>query len=282
MPTKINAFARLAHFAIALVACPLAFAQQGVGAPASPSGSAAFILVSTLPTAAAATIHATYIWTAATLLNTCPASGAGGSGGSVTATCRTDNNSTWIAVVATDGTGNVPVGNTLLALTGFPATLQTAHVTLSAAQVAGLNPATGVVIIPAVAGKTVLPVWSYTILHAGTTPYTFGSLDYGLGLSFANADTSADYSLFQVFYPAFPNTHDQGAIGGDYYSYYSTANGVGQALDLFNLDGSWAGGDGTLDIWPLYGDLMRLLTFALIAVLIRTRLKPGARKIKPS
>lgn len=155
----------------------------------------------------------------------------------------TDNGST----VAVTGR-NLGVGNSLLALSGFPATWQTAHVTLSAAQVASASLTGGPQIVPAVAGKTIVPMGGLCIWHVGTTPYT-GAVSTGFVLASSPANVATSHTSI-LLYPIIPNVSDEEAfISGSYYAYPGSP-GVGLPLSLYS-DG-YMGGDGGMDIWIFY------------------------------
>lgn len=70
---------------------------------------AAFINVSTLPTAATAVVGSVYQWSGSAGTNTCPAAGAGGSGGSATSFCITFDGANWDALATVDITGAMEV-----------------------------------------------------------------------------------------------------------------------------------------------------------------------------
>ncbi len=88
---------------------PVSTAQQ-----AALNAKDAITPVSSLPTAASASVGRIYRWTGAASENACPAGGASGSGGSAVAFCVTHDGATWRAVLAMDASGGVAIGGTNL------------------------------------------------------------------------------------------------------------------------------------------------------------------------
>lgn len=81
----------------------------GDASGASTSTVVTFNGVSVLPPATAATASRIYEWTGAATANTCPLSGAGGSGGGAIALCTTLDGANWQPVILGDTSNNVAI-----------------------------------------------------------------------------------------------------------------------------------------------------------------------------
>jgi len=83
--------------------------------PVGSGGASSAVTVAALPTAATAVVGLIYRWTGATSINSCPAAGAAGSGGSAVALCVTHDGTAWQAVIEGGTDGSVTIGSTLSA-----------------------------------------------------------------------------------------------------------------------------------------------------------------------
>lgn len=206
--------------------------------------------VSVLPAASSAVKNVQYIWTGATSTNACPAAGATGSGGSATAVCITHDGTSWQAVLQTDGSGNVPIGTTVLNSTGV-VTFQSP--TTQPGQYE--TPAYGVSFTRAVGGGADTHAWQLTDLNLNmpyrTVAYmsAWGAIYSGGPLIMSNKRAGAN-GIIQGLQGsagdiccavgASPDTNET-AIGAEAHGLMGTNYTNQLAFGAYDLDDIWGG-----------------------------------------